>query len=570
MKSLRVLSSLLLLALFALPAGSDVTVPLTGNDPADLAMAMALHDYYERQLARRDFAMQAEVLTPKAVSVSQFDQVAVLEDDASLIVPPVPFDLSGRSIQFLHRPKGMSVVRSNLGFKELIGERLGLGDNDDVRVWFPAGFEFPFFEGTYSNVYVGSDGLLTFIPAQIPGPTPEPLLFGYPRIAAFLTDLDPSNRVTERTGVYVKFLNKRVRFTWLEVPLRTNAFRQVTAQVTLFDNGRIVFAYGDVEASRAIVGVFPGGHDSGLYQVDFRTELPLAPRRAAIFQAYMDHERLDLFSLVRTFYQHFEDRYDQLILWFEPPSSDGAGSLVVANDVHGIGVPIYDIAHAFGSEHLSNLVVMGSVHNYPDDPDADATRTYSTMDVLAREVGRRWLGPLRFRDADGVASLDLMGANLLDWSFHFDSDASFLGGNDIEEVSAGVFETVAASSRYCRLDQYLMGLIPPEEVAPFFYVDNASVMPADAPPMVGTTLEGDRVDLTVWDIIAVEGPRLPASAESPDFFRTAFVILAREGYPPSLASLEKLNQFRRRWVRFFSEATERKGRVGTALWPRQP
>ena len=54
------------------------------------------------------------------------------------------FDLSGRSIQFLHRPKGMGVVRSNLGFKQLIGERLDLGDNDDVRVFgFPPASSSP-------------------------------------------------------------------------------------------------------------------------------------------------------------------------------------------------------------------------------------------------------------------------------------------------------------------------------------------------------------------------------------------------------------------------------------------
>ena len=52
------------------------------------------------------------------------------------------------------------------------------------------------------------------------------------------------------------------------------------------------------------------------------------------------------------------------------------------------------------------------------------------------------------------------------------SSASFLEGNEIQDLGGGRFQTTAASLRYSPLDQYLMGLRGADEVPAFFYVSD--------------------------------------------------------------------------------------------------
>ena len=90
--------------------------------------------------------------------------------------------------------------------------------------------------------------------------------------------------------------------------------------------------------------------------------------------------------------------------------------------------------------------------------------------MLGQEVGHRWLAFFEFRDHTGERSQALLGRDEAHWSFFFDSDASVMEGNDIEDLGGGSFRTVAAVERYSLLDQYAMGLVPRIEVPPFFYV----------------------------------------------------------------------------------------------------
>ena len=92
-------------------------------------------------------------------------------------------------------------------------------------------------------------------------------------------------------------------------------------------------------------------------------------------------------------------------------------------------------------------------------------------------------------------------------------------GNDIEDLGGGSFRTVGAVQRYSLLDQYAMGLVPPSQVPPFFYVENpVNVVPnrghGDA-PQVGVTFNGTRRDVLIEDIIAMPRRRAcPSSADS--------------------------------------------------------
>ena len=135
--------------------------------------------------------------------------------------------------------------------------------------------------------------------------------------------------------------------------------------------------------------------------------------------------------------------------------------------------------------------------------------------MLGQEVGHRWLAYVDFRD-DGHTLQALLGRDDAHWSFFFDSDASVMEGNDIEDLGGGQFRTTDAVKRFSRLDQDMMGLVGPGSVPTFFYVEspNSPKTRSDA-PSIGVSFTGTRRDVLIEDIIAVNGPRSPVGGPSP-------------------------------------------------------
>jgi hypothetical protein len=185
---------------------------------------------------------------------------------------------------------------------------------------------------------------------------------------------------------------------------------------------------------------------------------------------------------------------------------------------------------------------------------------------MGQESGHRWLAYLQFKNGT-TNSKDLLGRDEAHWSFFFNSDASEMEGNSIRDNGNGSFTTTDATQRYSKLDQYAMGLIGPSEVGPLFYVTNVSGTTGtkESAPEIGVTFRGTRKNLTIDDIIAAEGPRVPDVQSSPKAFRQAFILLVRQGTTPTSAELDKLSRIRQRWQEFFFQATDGRGSVDTTL-----
>src|ERR1041385_6598848 len=93
----------------------------------------------------------------------------------------------------------------------------------------------------------------------------------------------------------------------------------------------------------------------------------------------------------------------------------------------------------------------------------------------------------------------------------------------VKQMGGGQFRTVDAVKRYSRLDQYMMGAIPPSQVPTFFYVESpVSTQTAASAPKMGVSFPGTRRDVLVDDVIAVNGARSPSAADSAKVFRQAF------------------------------------------------
>ncbi len=58
------------------------------------------------------------------------------------------------------------------------------------------------------------------------------------------------------------------------------------------------------------------------------------------------------------------------------------------------------------------------------------------------------------------------------WSYLLDSDASFLYGSDWTDHHDGTFTATDVLSGFSDLDLYLMGLVGPESVDPFWLLEN--------------------------------------------------------------------------------------------------
>jgi hypothetical protein len=160
--------------------------------------------------------------------------------------------------------------------------------------------------------------------------------------------------------------------------------------------------------------------------------------------------------VAKKFYQTHPDSFDQILLWTDQPLIRDAFAyeLTLANEVRGIGQDIFDTSRLAGSAgRLRSLVVMDWLTKYPEDPGQKFLGENNTLSVLGQEVGHRWLAYLEFKDRTGTRSKVLLGRDDAHWSFFFNSDASVMEGNAIEDQGGGQFKTVDAVKRYCRLDQ---------------------------------------------------------------------------------------------------------------------
>ncbi len=561
----------------------DAEVESVGPDPAtSLAVKTGIVDgnprwrvldalWTHRESADRGLRRDDERrrLSPSRSNVDVGD-IAVVQDEGDLILPPNTYDLRNLGLRFTRNSAGgYNVTRVEGNFRGTLGTRLTLSDDDSSPNAVP--FAFPFYGASQTAAFVNSDGNITFEEADKASTERNVarMLTGPPRVSPFLADLDP----TTGTGrVFVHAASDQYTVTWCNVRGFDSA-RTVTAQATLLPSGVVEMAYAGVTVGDAIVGLSPGR--TGVFTiVNLSDAGPTEGGSAAVGERFAQQPQIDLVALTRKFYSSHDDNYDQLVLWTDTSliTDAFAYETTVKNEVTGLGIDTYDLAGDFGSAgRLRSLVVMDWVGKYPDNPAQKFLGENNTVSLLGQESGHRWLAFLEFRDRGiGIQRSDaLLGRDLAHWSFFFDSDGSVMEGNDIEDLGGGSFRTVGAVQRYSLLDQYAMGLIPPSRVPPFFYVENPTNMSANrtagSSPEVGVTFNGTRREILMQDILDVHGARSPSAADSARVHRQAFIFMVSAGRSQDAAAISKIDLIRRSWEAFFLEATDRRMRAITAL-----
>lgn len=534
--------------------------PLDGNPRGRLLDALWLHR------SRSDRIPRPSALTAGRDAID-VGEIAVIPDEGDLIEPPNPYDLRNLGLRFTRNGAGgYNVTRIDGAFRSAVGSRLTLTDDDSVQLNVP--FAFSFYGRNQATAFVNSDGNITFEEEDSASTERNiaRLLTGPPRIAAFLADLDPSTA----GRVLGNAASDQYTVTWCGI--RGFESTQTTnAQLTLLPDGVIEVKFGQVSLTDAIVGLSPG-RTGNFAAVNLSDGGTIQGGGGAVGERFADIPQLDIVELARKFYRTHADNFDQLVIWTDARLLDDAFAFetTVANEIRGIGLSLFDSSGDFGSAgRLRSFTMMDFVGKYPENPLQTFLGENNTVSVLGQEVGHRWLTFLEFRNHTGVRSEALLGRDQAHWSFFMDSDASVMEGNDIEDLGGGSFRTVGAVRRYSLLDQYAMGLVAESDVPTFFYVDNpvnvSGSQDASSAPRIGVTFNGTRRDVLIQDVVAIHGPRIPSSAESPRVHRQAFILVTSAGRAPDDAQIAKVDRIRREWETFFSQATDGRMQAATAL-----
>jgi hypothetical protein len=253
-----------------------------------------------------------------------------------------------------------------------------------------------------------------------------------------------------------------------------------------------------------------------------------------------------------------------------------------ANDVRGLGSQIYDQNGPSPREGFVFMNYWRSMEEMfgPFGPEIVQAQGRS---IFNQEAGHRWASFVTMGSGNlGGGSDLLLGRDDGHWSYFLNSGGSPMEGNAWVQNANGTFSTTTnpANWSYSQLDLYLMGLIGPDQVQPFWGIESPTVLGGgrdltgrtptrSSPPQIvePVTVSGTRVDFTIEDLTYQNASRVPAFPSSPNTWRVAFVMLA--GRSSGLNENQKL-EFERyvdEYATGFKEGTRNLGTLDYQLIP---
>lgn len=274
-------------------------------------------------------------------------------------------------------------------------------------------------------------------------------------------------------------------------------------------------------------------------------------------------------EIAREFFKTHPDNYDFLVIFtnfdFQMPRYQIAGESVTAagfynsvrNDTQGIGNDVFDTSSLYGSAgKLQGVIDMGPMAQKTSDPmDPDFSEI---MTILSHELLHRWAAYVHFMK-DGEASDALLGSNASHWSFLLDTKGSMQYGNAWRDNQNGTFTSAPGHKYYSQLDLYLMGLISKTEVEPMLLIENSEIN-HERFPQTGVTIAGTPRYVTIEEIIALEGERIPDYTLSQKSFKVGAILLIRPG-TLNESDIGAVKTIMKHWVVWFSSLTDGKASV---------
>jgi hypothetical protein len=193
------------------------------------------------------------------------------------------------------------------------------------------------------------------------------------------------------------------------------------------------------------------------------------------------------------------------------------------------------------------------------------------MSQIGHEMGHRWAAFVTAKVNGETIELGpthwAMGLQApVPFPYQRPTEASAMGGGVWQDNFDGTYTQLddnyyVPATGYSYLDLYLMGFIAPSEVPDFFILRN--LVPAGKDGNGHPIFRADRTKVTIQDVIAAEGPRLPDVDHSQRDFNTGMVMVVEHGRTPSPELIERTNGIRERWMDYWTTVTGHRSTMTT-------
>jgi hypothetical protein len=307
------------------------------------------------------------------------------------------------------------------------------------------------------------------------------------------------------------------------------------------------------------------------------------PPRPVIFEAFHHYGLPRPESMACTVIQALGDRFDFMV-WYSDFRVDDqeAGTRSVGDigqGVRGLG-PRMDIGlrlQDFCSQGRLQVtwyqpVWVGAVQAQERQPNGSFAGYNMAVAQIGHELAHRW--STRSRAIVNGETIELRGphdpwgmsgathwpqsvSTPVPFPYSRPVEASIMGGANWQDNGDGTFTLLAngtmnPASGFSHLELYLMGLLPASGVPDFFVLRNPRTI-SKSP--AGTVVAAEKVRITIEDVIAHNGPRVPSYENAPKTFNTAIVAVTLNGRRPSPAMIAQLEGIRTAWIGYWSRVT---------------
>ncbi|HEX3868073.1 MAG TPA: hypothetical protein VHV78_15025 [Gemmatimonadaceae bacterium] len=197
-------------------------------------------------------------------------------------------------------------------------------------------------------------------------------------------------------------------------------------------------------------------------------------------------------------------------------------------------------------------------------PDGRMTGYNYAMSQIGHELGHRWAA-----DARALVNGETITLGPVHWATGLQIPAAFpysnpveadaMGGSTWKDNGDGTYAQLdrdyySPAKGYSWLGLYLMGLAKPEEVPPFFILRNlerTGQQDGQGHPIY----KADKTVITINDVIAAMGPRVPDAEHSQKQFNTAIVVMTLPGKQATSELLSAANAIADHWISYWSKTT---------------
>ena len=260
--------------------------------------------------------------------------------------------------------------------------------------------------------------------------------------------------------------------------------------------------------------------DSGIPPVnviDLAPGVRITPRIFSLLMPTEDVHSLAAEKALKRLYDFFPDRFDFASVISAPPWHANRYHVVIKSQVKGIGLTERDASASYGSAGR-----LKGLERYPIPTFFDMAELGSV-----HEIGHQWLVYIGALPAlQGYSPhwpVSSFAVSIMGWNSSVGGEGlNFPKGVTLQPNGDYLLEPGAASTRFSAMDLYLMGLAPASEVpAGFVFHDQAQQVCG------GCIVHGPVDALTVQDVIAKFGPRLPAYPDAQHDFNVATLFVTR-------------------------------------------